>query len=58
MKDEEESVVRFIVHPSRFNRTKEVRFSPRRLWAYARREATEIRRDPIRLAFALLAPLV
>jgi len=34
------------------------RFSPRRLWAYARREATEIRRDPIRLAFALLAPLV
>src|SRR5208337_4329792 len=33
-------------------------FSPRRLWAYTRREATEIRRDPIRLAFALLAPLV
>jgi len=34
------------------------RFSVRRLWAYARREAIEIRRDPIRLAFALLAPLV
>jgi ribosome-dependent ATPase len=34
------------------------RFSLRRLWAYTRREATEIRRDPIRLAFALLAPLV
>ena len=29
-----------------------------RLWAYARREATEIRRDPIRLAFALLGPVV
>jgi ribosome-dependent ATPase len=34
------------------------RFSPRRLWAYARREATEIHRDPIRLAFALVAPLI
>jgi ribosome-dependent ATPase len=29
-----------------------------RLWAYAQREATEIRRDPIRLAFALLGPVV
>jgi ABC-type multidrug transport system ATPase subunit/ABC-type multidrug transport system permease subunit len=29
-----------------------------RLWAYAQREATEIRRDPIRLAFALLGPIV
>jgi ribosome-dependent ATPase len=34
------------------------RFSPRRLWAYARREGTEIRRDPIRLAFALLGPVL
>jgi len=34
------------------------RFSLRRLWAYARREATEIRRDPIRLAFALLGPVL
>ncbi len=34
------------------------RFSPRRLWAYARREGTELRRDPIRLAFALLGPLL
>ena len=33
-------------------------FSLRRAWAYARREAMEIRRDAIRLAFALLAPLV
>ena len=33
-------------------------FSLRRAWAYARREAMEIRRDPIRLAFALLVPLV
>ena len=29
-----------------------------RLWAYAEREATEIRRDPIRLAFALLGPVL
>ncbi|TFG40083.1 MAG: ABC transporter permease, partial [Syntrophobacterales bacterium] len=33
-------------------------FSLRRAWAYARREAMEIRRDPIRLAFALLGPLI
>jgi ribosome-dependent ATPase len=33
-------------------------FSLRRLWAYARREGTEIRRDPIRLAFALLGPVI
>ena len=33
-------------------------FSLRRAWAYARREAMEIHRDPIRLAFALLVPLV
>ena len=34
------------------------RFSPRRLWAYARREGTELKRDPIRLAFALLGPML
>jgi ribosome-dependent ATPase len=33
-------------------------FSLRRLWAYARREAMEIRRDPIRLTFALVLPMV
>ena len=33
-------------------------FSPARVWAYARREGMEIRRDPIRLAFALLGPIV
>jgi ribosome-dependent ATPase len=32
------------------------RFSVMRLWAYARREATEILRDRVRLGFALLAP--
>jgi ribosome-dependent ATPase len=30
----------------------------RRLWAYARRESVELWRDPIRLAFALLGPMV
>ncbi len=34
------------------------RFDVRRLWAYARREAMEILRDPVRLAFALLGPLI
>lgn len=32
--------------------------SPGRLWAYTRREAVELRREPIRLAFALLGPLL
>jgi ribosome-dependent ATPase len=34
------------------------RFSPRRLWAYAQREGTELRRDLIRLAFALIGPVL
>ncbi len=29
-----------------------------RMWAYARREAMEIKRDPIRLAFAMLGPII
>jgi ribosome-dependent ATPase len=33
-------------------------FDLRRLWAYARRETMEILRDPIRLAFALVGPVV
>ncbi len=33
-------------------------FNLRRFWAYARREAMEIWRDPVRLAFALLGPLL
>tara|TARA_B100001939_G_scaffold308688_2_gene289461 strand:- start:10952 stop:13705 length:2754 start_codon:yes stop_codon:yes gene_type:complete len=36
----------------------ERRFNPGRLWAYARRESMELLRDPIRLAFALLGPLL
>lgn len=32
--------------------------SSARIWAFARREALEILRDPIRLAFALLGPIV
>jgi ribosome-dependent ATPase len=34
------------------------RFDPARLWAYARRETMEILRDRLRLAFAVLGPLV
>ena len=33
-------------------------FDPRRCLAYARRESVEVLRDPIRLAFALLGPLL
>jgi ribosome-dependent ATPase len=34
------------------------RFNPSRLWAYTRRETMELLRDPIRLSFALLGPLI
>ena len=40
-------------HPGRL-----LPFSLRRVWAYARREAMELRRDPIRLTFALLGPVL
>ena len=34
------------------------RFDAGRLWAYARREAMELLRDPIRLAFAFVGPVI
>jgi ribosome-dependent ATPase len=34
------------------------RFDIARLWAYARRETVELLRDPIRLAFAIVGPIV
>ena len=34
------------------------RFDLARLWAYARRETVELLRDPIRLAFALVGPII
>jgi ribosome-dependent ATPase len=34
------------------------RFKIGRLWAYARRETVELLRDPIRLAFALVGPII
>jgi ribosome-dependent ATPase len=34
------------------------RFSPARVWAFARREAIELRHDTVRLAFAVLGPLL
>src|SRR5262249_25306702 len=40
--------------PSRASR----RFDPGRLWAYARRETQELLRDPIRMAFAFIRPLI
>jgi ribosome-dependent ATPase len=33
-------------------------FSLARMWAYARREAVEIRRDPVRLSFAVFLPMI
>jgi len=40
--------------PSRASR----RFDPGRLWAYARRETMELLRDPIRLSFAFIGPVI
>jgi ribosome-dependent ATPase len=34
------------------------RFDPGRLWAYARRETMELVRDPFRLAFAFIGPVI
>ena len=34
------------------------RFDLARLWAYARRETVELLRDPIRLAFAIVGPII
>jgi ribosome-dependent ATPase len=34
------------------------RFDPGRLWAYARRETMELLRDPIRLSFAFIGPVI
>ena len=33
-------------------------FDPRRLWAFSRRESMELMRDPIRVVFALLGPII
>lgn len=38
--------------------TPQRRFDPRRLWACARRETMELLRDPIRLSFSFLGPLL
>lgn len=40
------------------NKSRSPVFDIRRSWAYARRESMEMRRDPIRLAFAMLGPIV
>jgi ribosome-dependent ATPase len=34
------------------------RFDPRRLWAYARLETVQLLRDPIRMSFAFLGPII
>jgi ribosome-dependent ATPase len=46
------------VQPASQNPGRLLPLSLRRLWAYARREAMELRRDPIRLAFALFGPVL
>ncbi len=45
-------------HGSSPSRPRNAAFDPRRGWAYARRESLEIVRDPIRIAFALLGPII
>ena len=44
--------------PARSRKRNNPGFTVSRLWTYSRREWMEIRRDPIRLAFALLGPVV
>jgi ribosome-dependent ATPase len=44
--------------PQTRHRYRSAPFDPRRGWAYARRESLEIIRDPIRIAFALLGPII
>jgi ribosome-dependent ATPase len=44
--------------PGRPHKSPVPRFSLQRFWAYAQRETMELRRDPIRLIFALLGPLL
>ncbi len=39
-------------------RSKRLPIDPARAWAYVRRESLEIVRDPIRIAFALLGPVI
>jgi len=46
------------VKPATPGHSRELPFGLSRIWAYARRETLEISRDPIRLAFALLGPIV
>src|SRR5215831_13416144 len=47
-----------VVTPSAKSQHSTRRFDPGLLWAYARRETMELLRDPIRLTFALLGPLI
>jgi ribosome-dependent ATPase len=49
---------RITTHGGRRHEDSQGGFNIRRMWAYTRREAMEIRRDPIRLAFALLGPIL
>ncbi|GEO87007.1 MULTISPECIES: ribosome-associated ATPase/putative transporter RbbA [Alphaproteobacteria] len=44
------------VHASATTRHRD--FDPARLWAFARRETVEILRDPLRLTFAFLGPII
>ena len=46
------------IRPAGSPASETARFDFRRLWAYARRETMEILRDPIRLAFSFLGPLI
>tara|TARA_R110002110_G_scaffold20312_51_gene82575 strand:- start:1516 stop:4260 length:2745 start_codon:yes stop_codon:yes gene_type:complete len=52
------SLQRAVATPQRDKRKTGGLFDPARMWAFARRETTEIIRDPLRLAFALLGPVI
>jgi ribosome-dependent ATPase len=56
----DQSAVELTGHDERPPRSASVSsfFSPTRMWAFVRRETMELRRDPIRLSFALLGPVL
>jgi len=58
MSDQKTPATKPPVVSSKLQSQKVQRFDLRRAWAYAYRESMEIRRDPIRLAVALLGPII
>lgn len=56
--EEDRSSVAAFAEPARVAARQSSGINPARVWAFARREAIELVRDPIRIAFALIGPLI